>query len=200
MLELVGLRERADERVERYSRGMKQRLHLAKSLLHDPPILFLDEPTIGLDPAAAVDLREAIAALVPAHTVLLTTHDMHEADLLCAAVAIVDRGAIVAQDTPANLKARIATTRRIIVETEGLDGRTSGPEEQLLRLPGVLGVEQKLTQAGGWEWIVLCDEPARVLSGTMTAMEAANASISGVRVIEPSLEDAFLAIAGRSLA
>jgi ABC-2 type transport system ATP-binding protein len=100
VLELVGLRERAGERVEGYSRGMKQRTHLAKALLHDPPVLFLDEPTIGLDPAAALDLRQAIAALVPNHTVLLTTHDMAQADTLCREIAIVDKGLIVAQGAP----------------------------------------------------------------------------------------------------
>lgn len=124
VLELVNLRDRADERTEHYSRGMKQRLHLAKAILHDPPILFLDEPSIGLDPAAAVDLRRAVAALVPDHTVLLTTHDMHEADQLCREIAIVDHGRIVAQGTPAELKAHVADERRVIVATEqALNGR-----------------------------------------------------------------------------
>jgi ABC-2 type transport system ATP-binding protein len=143
MLSLVGLRDRAGDRVEGYSRGMKQRLHLAKALLHDPPILILDEPTIGLDPAAAVELRQALAALVPRHTVLLTTHDMHEADQLCREIAIIDRGTIVAQGSPAALKAQVAAERRIIVVTRReLDGRTPpvagalAPARRARRRPG----------------------------------------------------------------
>ncbi|MDP9364982.1 MAG: ABC transporter ATP-binding protein, partial [Chloroflexota bacterium] len=141
MLELVGLRERGDERVEGFSRGMKQRLHLAKALLHDPPILILDEPTIGLDPAA-VDLRQAVAALVPRRSVLLTTHDMHEADLLCREIAIVDHGRIVAQGSPAQLKARVAAERRVVVATRpSANGRAAGIEAGLATLTGVRGVE-----------------------------------------------------------
>ncbi len=80
LLEQVGLTTRATERVESYSRGMKQRLHIAKTLIHRPPVVILDEPTIGLDPGAAIDVRSLISDLVPHHTVMLSTHDMHEAD------------------------------------------------------------------------------------------------------------------------
>lgn len=109
LLDLIQLGDRAKERVEAYSRGMKQRLHVAKALLHSPPILILDEPTIGLDPAAAVVLRGVIADLVPDHTVLLTTHDLNEADQLCHEIAIVDHGRIVAQGSPSALKAGVST-------------------------------------------------------------------------------------------
>jgi ABC-2 type transport system ATP-binding protein len=198
VLELVALRDRAGERVEGYSRGMKQRMHLAKALLHDPPILFLDEPTIGLDPAAAVDLRRAIAALVPDHTVLLTTHDMVEADTLCREIAIVDRGLIVAQGTPQQLKERVAGARRIVVSTPAtLDGRRAEIEAQANRLPGVRGLSQELTD-GGVEWTILCVDTAATLDGTLAVLRRCQTPISGVRVIEPTLEDAFLAIAGRS--
>jgi ABC-2 type transport system ATP-binding protein len=199
LLDIVGLRERANERVEAFSRGMKQRLHLAKALLHDPPILILDEPTIGLDPAAAVDLRRAVAALVPAHTVLLTTHDMHEADQLCREIAIVDHGLIVAQGTPPELKARVASERRIIVATHrALNGAFAGMREQLVRLAGVRGVNHALTDAGGSELTILCTDTAATLDETLVALRNCGAVVSGVQVVEPTLEDAFLAIAGRS--
>ena len=199
VLDLVGLRDRASERVETYSRGMKQRMHLAKALLHDPPILFLDEPTIGLDPAAALDLRRAIAALVPAHTVLLTTHDMFEADTLCREIAIVDKGLIVAQGSPQQLKERVAGSRRIVVSTMAtLDGRRAEIEAQVNRLPGVRGLSQELTDGGGTEWTILCVDTATTLDGTLAVLRRSEAPISGVRVIEPTLEDAFLALAGRS--
>ena len=199
LLDLVSLRDRAGERVEGYSRGMKQRLHLAKALLHDPPILILDEPTIGLDPAAAVDLRRAVANLVPEHTVLLTTHDMYEADQLCREIAIVDRGLIVAHGTPDELKARVAGERRVIVAThQPLNGHFATLDEQLSRLPGVRGVDHELTAAGGTELTILCADTAATLDETLALLRGHGASIGGVRVVEPTLEDAFLAIAGRS--
>src|SRR5437762_5952235 len=95
LLELVGLKGREKERVEGYSRGMRQRLHIARGLLHDPPVVFLDEPTIGVDPVGARDLRATIAALTDGgKTVLLTTHYMFEADSLCHRIAVINKGKI----------------------------------------------------------------------------------------------------------
>src|SRR5205085_5732169 len=109
VLELVGLEKRASERVEGYSRGMRQRLHVARGLLHDPPVLFLDEPTIGVDPVGARDLRATIAALTQSgKTILLTTHYMFEADSLCDRIAVINRGEIVAEGTPRDLKSIVA--------------------------------------------------------------------------------------------
>ncbi|MGH3490605.1 MAG: ABC transporter ATP-binding protein, partial [Actinopolymorphaceae bacterium] len=115
LLARVDLTDRAGERVESYSRGMKQRLHIAKTLLHEPAVVILDEPTIGLDPAAAIDVRQLIADLAGDHTILLTTHDMYEADLLCRELAIVDHGIIVAGGTPAALKAQAKVDRRVAI-------------------------------------------------------------------------------------
>ncbi|MBC7264828.1 MAG: ABC transporter ATP-binding protein [Chloroflexi bacterium] len=104
-LEQVGLRERANDPVARYSNGMKQRLLIARALLHRPRVLFLDEPTKGLDPNVARELRRLVAELADqGMTVFLTTHYMEEADQLCGRVAFLDRGRIVALDTPAHLK------------------------------------------------------------------------------------------------
>ncbi len=201
MLELVDLADRARERVEGFSRGMKQRLHLAKALLHDPPILILDEPTIGLDPAAAVELRRAIADLAPRHTVLLTTHDMNEADQLCREIAIVDRGLIVAQGTPAALKARVAAERRVVVSLgPAPDHDWSAAEARLARLPGVREVCAQTNTAGGTDVTIRCAETATTLDAALAIFRAGGAPLSGLQVVEPTLEDAFLSIAGRSLA
>src|SRR5213593_1171963 len=101
LLELVGLTGRERERVEGYSRGMRQRLHIARGLLHDPPVVFLDEPTIGVDPVGARELRATIASLTEGgKTVLLTTHYMFEADSLCNRIAVINKGEIVAEGTP----------------------------------------------------------------------------------------------------
>lgn len=105
VLELVGLEDRADEMVKTFSNGMKQRLLIARSLLHDPDILFLDEPTRGLDPLIAHEIRELIANLVQeGHTIFLTTHYMEEADQLCHHIALINQGAIIAMGTPDQLK------------------------------------------------------------------------------------------------
>src|SRR5436309_10235807 len=104
LLELVGLKGREHERTEGYSRGMKQRLHVARGLLHDPEVVFLDEPTIGLDPVGARELRATIGTLTSAgKTILLTTHYMFEADALCDRIAVISKGDMVAEGTPGDL-------------------------------------------------------------------------------------------------
>jgi ABC-2 type transport system ATP-binding protein len=106
VLERIGLRERADDSLKQYSNGMKQRLLIGRALIHSPKVLFLDEPTRGLDPAMARDIRQMVADLArQGITIFLTTHYMEEADQLCGRVAILDRGRIVALDAPARLKA-----------------------------------------------------------------------------------------------
>jgi ABC-2 type transport system ATP-binding protein len=200
LLEIVDLSDRAGHRVEGFSRGMKQRLHLAKALLHEPPILILDEPTIGLDPAAAVDMRRAIGSLVPHHTVLLTTHDMYEADQLCREIAIVDHGRIVAQGTPAELKGLVTDGRRVVVATrDPLNGRWPEIERQLRDLAAIRSVEHALTADGGSDLTILCDDTAGTLDDTLRIIRDAGAAVAQVRVLEPTLEDAFLTIAGGRL-
>src|SRR5213595_1270797 len=117
LLDLVGLSGREREKVEGYSRGMRQRLHIARGLLHDPPVLFLDEPTIGVDPVGARELRDTIAALTQVgKTVLLTTHYMFEADELCDRIAVIAEGKIVAEGTPRDLKAGVARGKVVEIE------------------------------------------------------------------------------------
>ncbi len=110
LLRLVELSDRADDLVERYSTGMRQRLALARALMHDPPLLILDEPTAGLDPQAAEWIRRLLETLSrdQARTIVLATHNMQEADRLCAVVGILDYGRLIALDSPAALKARSA--------------------------------------------------------------------------------------------
>src|SRR6266536_3114360 len=136
LLELVGLAGREHERAEGYSRGMKQRLHVARGLLHDPEVLFLDEPTIGLDPVGAREVRATIASLTAAgKTVLLTTHYMFEADALCDRIAVISQGSIVATGSPAELKRDVAQGSVVEVEVYGVP---EGTIERVRRLDGVL--------------------------------------------------------------
>ncbi len=144
LLELVALKGREHERVETYSRGMRQRLHIARGLLHDPPVLFLDEPTIGLDPVGARELRQTIAHLQQTgKTILLTTHYMFEADELCQRVAVIRDGSIVASGTPAHLKSRIAD--RTVVEIEAF-GASDAMIERLRAVAGVTSVSVELRE------------------------------------------------------
>src|SRR5215210_5346752 len=138
LLELVGLAGRERERVEGYSRGMRQRLHVARGLLHDPEVLFLDEPTLGLDPVGARELRRTIAGLTAAgKTILLTTHYMFEADALCDRIAVLSHGRIVAEGTPRELKARVAEGRVVEIEVFGVAEERL---DALRRLEGVKSV------------------------------------------------------------
>src|SRR5438105_3288424 len=122
LLERLSLADRADEYVERYSSGMKQRIAIAKALLANPPVLLLDEPTIGLDPQSARNLRELILEIkAEGRTILLTTHYMEEADQLCDRVGIIDAGRIIALDTPANLKRLIKQLDIVQLEIENFD-------------------------------------------------------------------------------
>lgn len=117
LLELVGLSDRADERVENYSKGMKQRLQIARGLVNDPEVLFLDEPTIGLDPVGARDLRQIIKTLKSrGKTIVLTTHYMFEADELCDRIGIVNKGKLIKLDTPENLKSGINKGSIILIQ------------------------------------------------------------------------------------
>ncbi|KPV47830.1 ABC transporter ATP-binding protein, partial [Kouleothrix aurantiaca] len=122
LLERLGLANRANDAVEGYSSGMKQRIAIAKALLASPPVVLLDEPTVGLDPQSARNLRELILEIKgEGRTVLLTTHYMEEADLLCDRVGIIDLGKIIALDTPAALKRSIRQLDVMQLEVEAFD-------------------------------------------------------------------------------
>jgi ABC-2 type transport system ATP-binding protein len=189
LLDLVGLTGREKERVEGYSRGMRQRLHVARGLLHDPPVLFLDEPTIGLDPVGARELRATIAALAAAgKTVLLTTHYMFEADALCDRIAVITQGKIVAEGTPADLKARVAEGRVVEIEVYGTADEAI---ERLRPVEGVRGIsveEREQAQV----LVVQVDDRREVTIALLGRLEGA--SVGRVSSREPTLEDAYVAL------
>lgn len=133
VLELVRLRDRAKDRVSTYSNGMKQRLMIARALLHRPPMLFLDEPSRGLDPISAREVRQAVQQLCQeGMTILLTTHLMEEADQLCSRVAFIVDGQLVANDTPRNLKIAHGEREILVTLKEEQGGQTM--QEVTLRL------------------------------------------------------------------
>jgi ABC-2 type transport system ATP-binding protein len=192
LLDLVGLSGREKERVEGYSRGMRQRLHIARGLLHDPPVVFLDEPTIGVDPVGARELRRTIAGLTEAgKTVLLTTHYMFEADDLCDRMAVINKGEIVAEGTPRDLKAIVADRTVIEIETFGVD---DDAVERVRQADGVTSVSiEERDQAQ----VLHVQSPGGTeLTQRLLAL-LGTTRIGRVAVREPTLEDAYVALVGR---
>jgi ABC-2 type transport system ATP-binding protein len=196
LLDRVQLTDRADERVESYSRGMKQRLHIAKTLLHEPAVAILDEPTIGLDPGAAIEVRRLIADLVPDHTVLLTTHDMYEADLLCRELAIIDRGVIVAGGSPSDLKARTEVDRRVVITLAARlpDELAAAVTEDVRRLPVVTNAFHD--RDAGTIVTLRCTDTTAALDTALAVLRERGVQVRAIDVREPSLEDVFLRATG----
>jgi ABC-2 type transport system ATP-binding protein len=184
LLERVGLHERADSKVETYSRGMKQRLHLARGLVANARVLFLDEPTIGMDPLAALDFRKLVKELrSEGRTILLTTHDMAEAEAICDRVALIDHGRLLAVETPRTLSYLLAKYERIDFEWHD--------QSLLPRLRDLTGVESvvRLTEGSGYR-VELSEESA--LKPVLVML--VQAGVTSIRTSRPSLEDVYVHI------
>jgi ABC-2 type transport system ATP-binding protein len=193
LLELVGLAGRENERVEGYSRGMRQRLHVARCLLHDPQVLFLDEPTMGLDPVGARELRQVVKNLVSQEkTVLLTTHYMFEADALCERVAVINHGRIVALDTPEGLKRHVEDLSVIEVEVFGIAPAMVDSLRQLLDVDTVSVEDGDQRQA----LRVHSHLGSAIVPQIMQRLDGDGVRVGRVTVREPTLEDAYVRLVG----
>lgn len=137
-LEMVGMENRSEGYISNLSKGMRQRVGLAQALLHKPEVLILDEPTLGLDPAQVVDVRNLIREIGKERTVLLSTHILSEAQQVCDRVLIINKGCIVAEDTPDNLRGRLAGAERVMLRVRGEADELPG---QIKKIPGVQGVK-----------------------------------------------------------
>lgn len=189
-MELVGLYDRREDRVETYSSGMQQRLHLARALLHDPELIYLDEPTVGIDPVGARELRKTVKQLSQAgKTILLTTHYMAEAEELCDRIAIINHGRIVALDTPASLKKQITgeTLFEIEVRAEVLPGLQS----DLQKLDGRLHM-QVLEAHPNKKVSIRTAQPENVMR-TLTPFISSQ-QVQGLEVRNQTLEDVYVSI------
>jgi ABC-2 type transport system ATP-binding protein len=187
LLQFMGLWDRARDRVETYSKGMKQRLHLARGLINDPDLIFLDEPTMGLDPEIAIETRKMVKELIDkGKTILLTTHYMFEADELCKRVAVVRNGEIVALDTPSGLKKYVMDTS--VVEVEGF-GITDKEVARFKEIQHVLSVSADF---GENKQILRIQTPkgSEVISEIQEILK--NSRIYDIKIKEPTLEDAYL--------
>jgi len=195
LLRVVGLFEERHRRVSALSTGMRQKMNMVRGLLPDPEILFLDEPTVGLDVGAARDVRAYIKEWIrakPGRTILLTTHYMQEAEELCDRVAIIHKGRIVACDTPAALRRQTAGGSYFVLTTEPLDGPTW--------LNQVQGVERAdATASDGRTELRLQLADDGVIAGVVKALADHERRIFSLQKIEPSLEDVFVQIVGQRL-
>jgi len=189
VLELVGLTGREAERVEGYSRGMRQRLHIARGILHDPKVVFLDEPTIGVDPVGSRELRQTIGQLVrTGKTVLLTTHYMFEADTLCDRVAVIAQGRIVGEGTPRELKSHVSDRTVVEVEVFGIG------DETVKRLRGLAGVTAVSVEDRDQAQVLTIQSPRGLELARELPAHLNGAEIGRVEAREPTLEDAYVAL------
>jgi ABC-2 type transport system ATP-binding protein len=202
LLETLQLSDRADERLEDYSTGMRQKVAIARALLHDPPILLLDEPTLGLDPNFSRQIRRQIRELSEKHgkTVLLTTHYMDEADQLCDRVAFINNGKIVAVDTPNRLKAMVKEKELVEVAVyrppAGIEKhiRSLLPDAEVVKL--IPGDEDE----GNPSRIKIIGGTAEERVGTIIdALRQKNVRIGSLNVGVPTLEDVFIKLTGAKL-
>jgi ABC-2 type transport system ATP-binding protein len=194
LLELLGLADAADRVVRGYSGGMKRRLDVGLGLVHRPQVLFLDEPTTGLDPEARASMWDELERLAEGEslTILLTTHYMEEADELANRLAIVSRGRVVVEGTPEQLKQSL---RGEAVEVELADGRAAEAEAVVVALEGVLeastdGRKLRSRVASG----------ARAIPFILSALDAEGIGVESVTTHRPSLDDVYLHYTGREFA
>ena len=191
LLERLGLKGRERDRVELYSRGMKQRLHLARGLLNDPEVLFLDEPTIGLDPVGARELRSIVRELADAgKTIFLTTHYMFEADAVCDRIAVIRDGGIVAAGTPDSIKDLVKDQGVVEFEVVGMPAASVAGLKALPGVSSVTVVTRDLAQLV----TVQCSRPAEVMTQLSSVLDGVPPQ--KVRAREPTLEDAYVQLIG----
>lgn len=198
ILKRLGLIEKADELVEKFSTGMKQKVALGKALIPEAPVVLLDEPTLGLDPQSALNLREIIMDIKKeGRTVLLTTHYMEEADLLCDRIAIIDGGKIIALDTPENLKRSIQEIKMIKVELNLI-------EDKLIEdLRKIDNVEKVLSEYNpdkrNYNLTIHHTNGSSMIQKIIDIIAKSKLQILNINVVEPSLEDVFIHLTGKSL-
>ncbi len=196
VLDIVELGDRADDYVEKFSTGMRQRLVLARGLLPNPPLLLLDEPTVGLDPQAARHLRGTVRNLrAQGRTILLTTHYMEEADQLCDRIAIMDDGQIVALGSPTELKRRIRAEQVVRFELA-----LSGSEDEVLAQLGRGATIARREQVNGTLTVTVhCESARSLLPRAFDIARNLGATLQHLEVVPVTLEDVFLELTGRGL-
>ena len=184
-LEQVNLGDRANSYIGTFSKGMRQRVGLGQALIHRPEVLILDEPTIGLDPAQVVEIRSVIKEIGKDRTVLLSTHILTEAQNLCDRVLIINKGKIVAEDTPDNLQARLMGSQRVVLRVRG---DSDGLDATIKKVKGTRGIE--VTDAETVEFEISADQDVR--PQVAKAVIQAGYELLEMQPIRMNLEEIFL--------
>ncbi len=195
LLTFVRMEKWADTRIGTFSTGMKQRINVIRALVNQPEILFLDEPTLGLDPQSTVEIRELVRRInLENHTtIILTTHMMVEADLLCDRIGIIDHGKIVALDTPANLKKLVSGTDTTVLEFD-IPNLSPPLIAALKALPCVDSVAQE-----DESHVKIHAEGDGAFDAVIDGIRKNGGKVKGVKNLEPTLEDVFLKLTGREV-
>jgi len=192
VLEIIGLTERAKDRVSKYSGGMKRRVNIGVALLHKPQVIYMDEPTVGIDPQSRRNILDSVVALKnQGMTVLYTTHYMEEAQELSNHIAIMDNGKVIAYGTNAELIKIVGQMDRITLTVNSGGGRVAEAWK------AVKGVKQVTAQDG--TLIVLADDSNQVLPRLFDAATTQGVRIASVAILEPNLEAVFLHLTGKAL-
>ena len=192
LLEQLSILDKANAKVDEMSGGQQQRLMIARALIHEPQVIFLDEPTVGLDPQTRLSLWEILRSLhAEGRTIVMTTHYMEEADKLCDRIAIVDRGQLLELDTPQALKDR--APGGTLVELT-LSGDAAPLADSIRSVDGVLRAEPQ-----GKVLRVYSDRGGRVISPAIQLVEEQGSSVTNISLTEPSLETLFISRTGRKL-
>lgn len=184
-LEQVSLTDRANGFIANFSKGMRQRVGLAQALIHRPEVLILDEPTIGLDPAQVVEIRNVIREIGKDRTVLLSTHILSEAQQICDRVLIINKGSIVAEDTPENLQSRLVGSQRVILRVRG---DSDGLDSTIKKVKGTRGIEIKDNETVEFEFSSGQDIRPQVAKAVIQA----GYELIEMRPVGMSLEEIFL--------
>jgi ABC-2 type transport system ATP-binding protein len=192
LLEQLAISDKAQSKVDEMSGGQQQRLMIARALIHEPQVIFLDEPTVGLDPQTRLSLWEILRELhAEGRTIVMTTHYMEEADKLCDRIAIVDRGELLELDTPEALKERAPGGTLVEVSLSASAGTAV---DRVRGLDGVLGAESQ-----GTTLRVYSDRGGRVISPVIAIVEDTGVTVTNISLTEPSLETLFVSRTGRKL-
>ena len=199
LMEVVGITDRRRTKISDLSTGLRQKMNFIRGFIIDPTVVFLDEPTLGLDVSAARDVRAFVTRWMqdnPDRTILLTTHYMAEADQLCDRLAIIDSGKLLACDTPENLKRRLQRDAIFNLRVEPL-GKRPNREDMIETVPGVRQV--MIAEENGHTDLQIMLEADDVLSGVLSHLHGRGSSLISLEKREPTLEDVFIDLVGRGL-
>lgn len=189
-LEHVQLADRQDTLIRNLSKGMRQRLGLAQALVHNPPVIILDEPTIGIDPQQVIEVRQTVRNLGKNHTVLFSTHILSEAEQVCDRVLIMDNGRIVAQGNPADLRQKLQSGNQLYIEIGG--AKKVAARDLLKSIPGVIGVE-----TSGKGFSVKAQPDTDIRGEVSEQVVKAGYTLLEMRLQTTSLEAIFLELVGK---